>query len=38
MREFEEALEGRALLKIGPSGPENCKLIFTKKPHKIKKS
>ncbi len=29
MQEFEEALEGHALLKIGPSGVEKCELIFT---------
>jgi len=27
MQEFEEALEGCALLKIGPSGPEKCKQL-----------
>ncbi len=27
MGEFEEALEGCALLKIGPSGPEKCEQI-----------
>jgi len=31
MHEFEEVLEGWALLKIVPSGPAKCKLInFTK--------
>jgi len=28
MQEFEEALEGHALLNIGPRGPEKCKLIL----------
>jgi len=30
MREFVEVLEGHALLKIGPSEPEKCKLIEEK--------
>jgi len=28
MQEFEEALEGHTLLKIGTSEPEKCKLIY----------